>query len=51
MTLRKLGADPAQISLELSAVLSRRARIAGQQLTSIRARASSSTVPRTRRAG
>lgn len=37
-TLRQLGADPAQISVELGAVLSRRARIAGGQM-SIDARA------------
>ena len=33
VTLRKLGADPAQINVELSAVLSRRARIEGGSLS------------------
>src|ERR687895_441970 len=33
VTLRRLGADPAQIALELGAVLSRRARIRGGQLS------------------
>jgi ATP-dependent Clp protease ATP-binding subunit ClpB len=33
VTLRKLGADPAQVSLELGAVLSRRARVQGGQLS------------------
>ncbi|HEY5519808.1 MAG TPA: ATP-dependent chaperone ClpB [Candidatus Limnocylindrales bacterium] len=37
-TLRALGADPAQVEVELAAVLSRRARIAGGQM-SIDARA------------
>src|SRR4051794_19568701 len=32
-TLRQLGADPAQLSVELAAVLSRRARIEGGQLS------------------
>ncbi len=33
MTLRQLGADPAQLGVELAAVLSRRARIEGGQLS------------------
>jgi len=33
MTLRQLGADPAQVALELSAVLARRAKIEGGQLS------------------
>ncbi len=33
MTLRALGADPAQVRMELAAVLSRRAKIHGGQLT------------------
>ncbi len=32
-TLRQLGADPAQVSVELAAVLGRRARVAGGQLS------------------
>ena len=31
-TLRQLGADPAQVGVELGAVLGRRARIAGGQM-------------------
>src|SRR6476620_8453704 len=33
VTLRKLGADPAQINLELASVLSRRARVQGSSLS------------------
>ena len=32
MTLRQIGADPAQVALELGAILSRRATIEGGQL-------------------
>ena len=32
-TLRALGADPAQVEVELAAVLGRRARIAGGQMS------------------
>src|SRR3954462_13052641 len=32
-TLRQLGADPAQVSVDLAAVLGRRARIAGGQMS------------------
>jgi ATP-dependent Clp protease ATP-binding subunit ClpB len=33
MTLRQLGADPAEVSVELAAALSKRARIAGGQMS------------------
>ena len=33
MTLRQLGADPAQVTVELAAVLSRRAKVEGGQLS------------------
>ena len=33
VTLRQLGADPARVAVELGAVLSRRARVQGGQLS------------------